>query len=89
MRADAAATIPSYCTHGQLPFAAPAQTGIQSAAYCAIARHKGCPGVAEIWSNDAILHCTTGIYAIIANYLQLELRYMDAGDEAQQRQQGQ
>jgi hypothetical protein len=45
--------------------------------------------MAEIWSNGAILHCIMGIYATIANYLERELRYMDAGDEAQQRQQGQ
>ena len=91
MRADAVAiaTIPSYCTDGQLRFVVPAQTGIQSASYCAIARHMRCPDVAEIWSNDAILHCNTEIYATIANYLELELRYMDAGDEAQKRQQGQ
>jgi hypothetical protein len=38
------------------------------------------------WCNIA-LH--QGIYATIANYLEKELRYMDAGDEAQQRQQGQ
>jgi hypothetical protein len=47
------------------------------------------PDVAEIWSNGAILQCIRGIYATIANYLESELRYMDAGDEAQQRQQGQ
>ena len=45
--------------------------------------------MAEIWSNDEMLHRNTGIYATIANYLGLELRYMDAGDEAQKRQQGQ
>jgi hypothetical protein len=50
---------------------------------------RGYPDVAEIWSNGAILQCIRGIYATIANYLESELRYMDAGDEAQQRQQGQ
>jgi hypothetical protein len=36
-----------------------------------------------------MLRCSKGICATIANYLDMELRYMDAGDEAQERQQGQ
>jgi hypothetical protein len=65
------------------------QTVIQSATYCFIARRKLVTDVAAIWSNCAVLHGCRGIYAIIANYLKMELRYMDAGDEAQERQQGQ
>jgi hypothetical protein len=65
------------------------QSGIQSATYCSIARQKAPPNVAGIWSDCAMLHCGMGIYATIANYLEVELRYMDAGDEAQERQQGQ
>jgi hypothetical protein len=36
-----------------------------------------------------MVHRGKVIYATIVNYVQNELRYMDAGDEAQQRQQGQ
>jgi hypothetical protein len=44
-----------------------------------LARHLGAPPV-----TIAALH--QGNYATISNYLERELRYMDAGDEAQKRQ---
>jgi hypothetical protein len=48
-----------------------------------------CPDMAVIWPDCVMVRCGKVIYATIVNYVQNELRYMDAGDEAQQRQQGQ
>jgi hypothetical protein len=84
------ATLPSYCAHGQQPIVAPAvnEWTIRNLLHLLSGR-TACPDVAGNWRDCVMVHRGKVIYATIVNYVQNELRYMDAGDEAQQRQQGQ